>query len=290
MPSIIIQAAIVGIISLLTTLAHRKLHFIPQSMISTSQNELSATCMPSETSMKEYSIPNNFSAPLSEYPNPLNITPSMRNRSQFHPVIQMVNPTVLDMSQTSGRSQIIPPQDQDNFIQARIEREARADDDDAHYNGDASTSAPYTFGKYDENRANLYSSSLFQNDEHTIDGFDGARTLHVGMDLGGPVGTEVHSFADGVVHSVGYNSELGDYGHVVVVEYDLGSSLLGSNIDRDGDGNGDATCASEKEIPKVWALYGHLDASTLERNQVGKEVKRGDILGLLGDVHENGGW
>lgn len=112
----------------------------------------------------------------------------------------------------------------------------------------------------------------------------------MGMDLGGPVGTEVHSFADGVVHSVGYNSELGDYGHVVVVEYDLGSSLLGSNIDRDGDGNGDATCASEKEIPKVWALYGHLDASTLERNQVGKEVKRGDILGLLGDVHENGGW
>ena len=40
----------------------------------------------------------------------------------------------------------------------------------------------------------------------------------------------------------------------------------------------------------MWALYGHLDASTLKRNEVGKIVKRGEVLGCIGDVHENGGW
>ncbi len=163
------------------------------------------------------------------------------------------------------------------FMQERIERNSHRDsNEEGEEEDDDGLSSMYTVGKYDENRVHLYSSSLFQDDENMIDGYDGARTVHIGIDIGGPVGTNIHSFADGVIHSVGYNSELGDYGHVVVVEYDLSAAA-----DIDSEWN---------KVPKIWALYGHLDSSTLQRNHVGKEIKKGDILGRLGDVDENGGW
>lgn len=203
----------------------------------------------------------------------------------------MVNPTVVDKSLSKGHAELIPPEDQETFIKARKENDESLG---------AEKTYQYSIGKYDENRVNLYSSALFQNDENMVDGFDGARTLHMGIDLCGPVGSAVYSFADGVVHGVGYNSELGDYGYVVVVEYDFGKTGAGSstncssdpdtNVDESTDATSDDACDSATDSAKIWALYGHLDASTLERNAVGKEVKKGAILGLLGDVDENGGW
>eukprot|EP00532_Pseudo-nitzschia_australis_P018889 CAMPEP_0168292428 /NCGR_PEP_ID=MMETSP0142_2-20121227/7108_1 /TAXON_ID=44445 /ORGANISM="Pseudo-nitzschia australis, Strain 10249 10 AB" /LENGTH=418 /DNA_ID=CAMNT_0008240229 /DNA_START=150 /DNA_END=1406 /DNA_ORIENTATION=+ len=108
----------------------------------------------------------------------------------------------------------------------------------------SSSSSSWGIGKYDENRdGGMYESDLFDDLDNTIDGFGGRRVVHLGMDLGGPVGTPVYSFADGIVHSVGYNPELGDYGHVIVLEHSWGGE----------DGN-NKTC---------WALYGHLDKSAL---------------------------
>lgn len=96
----------------------------------------------------------------------------------------------------------------------------------------------------------------------------GARTVHVGIDLGGPIGTDVHAFENGVVHSIGYNPQLGDYGNVIVIEHTIPS------------------CGE-----KVWALYGHLDGSTLDRgNHPGKPIAKGQVIGRLGDIYENGGW
>jgi murein DD-endopeptidase MepM/ murein hydrolase activator NlpD len=120
--------------------------------------------------------------------------------------------------------------------------------------GPAPPELVWTIGRYLEDRA-IYTQPLF----------GGRRTVHVGVDLGGPVGTPVHAFADGVVVQSGYNPAAGDYGHVVITEHTL-------------DG------------VSVFALVGHLSAASVAASPVGRAVKAGDVLGWLGDFHENGGW
>lgn len=85
------------------------------------------------------------------------------------------------------------------------------------------------------------------------------------MDLGGPAGVAVHAFADGVVRYAGTNPAPGDYGPTVVTEHVL------------DDG-------------PIWALHGHLSAASLARSPVGRRFSAGDVLGWLGEPHENGGW
>jgi len=132
----------------------------------------------------------------------------------------------------------------------------------------------YGIGRYDENRISMYVSEHFQNLENEIDGYSGLRTIHLGIDLAAPVGTNIYAFTDGIVHSVGYNPEYGDYGYVVVIEHMLPSGI------------------------PIWALYGHLDDSIVlhktnfigKQTQVGKKIRKGTIIGRMGDCHENGGW
>lgn len=79
------------------------------------------------------------------------------------------------------------------------------------------------------------------------------------------MGTEVHSFMAGVVHSAGYNAEAGDYGNVLVTEHEL---------------NG----------VRLWALFGHLDSQSSRQWKAGDSFQRGECLGRFGDESENGGW
>lgn len=113
---------------------------------------------------------------------------------------------------------------------------------------------PYTVGKYDENR-NIYNTELFSD----------GRSLHIGLDLGGPVGTTVHSFMAGTIHSAGYNPEPGDYGNVIITTHEI---------------NG----------VQVWALFGHLDSQSGSEWKAGDVVEKGQCLGRFGDMTENGGW
>jgi murein DD-endopeptidase MepM/ murein hydrolase activator NlpD len=129
----------------------------------------------------------------------------------------------------------------------------------------------HAVGRYDENRVNLYKSNLFDDESNAIDGFAGARTLHIGIDLDGPIGTKVHAFTNGIVHSAGYNADLGDYGNVIVIEHDLGNGYNG-------------------EPRKVYALYGHLDNKSIKGIKEGRKIKKGQVIGRFGDIHENGGW
>ena len=115
--------------------------------------------------------------------------------------------------------------------------------------------SPWVVGRYAEKRPSMYTQGLF----------GGTRILHMGVDLGGPVGVAVHAFDTGVILHVGYNSQQGDYGHVVVTEHDF-------------DGR------------PLYALHGHLSRASTLRWQTGQPFDKGEVLGWLGDVEENGGW
>jgi len=241
------------------------------------------------------SIPKSFDAPFGSYPNLLHITPE--EREPFSPVVffpekltgnkatKIENIAVKDHRQSNEELA-----SKEAIEQRRLQRQSqnplkklqqlmtKEKDPDNRSWQDC-----WGIGKYDENRdGGMYASDLFDDLDNTIDGYGGRRTVHLGMDLGGPVGTPVYAFCDGIVHSVGYNPELGDYGHVVVVEHVWGNGK------------------------RCWALYGHLGASALTINnkgwkrflphqhkallQPGDKIQKGQILGRMGDIDENGGW
>ena len=112
----------------------------------------------------------------------------------------------------------------------------------------------WSVGRYDEDRAGMYTTPLFA----------GSRTVHVGIDLGAPAGTPVFAFWEGVLFAAGHNPADGDYGYVLVTEHRL-------------DG-----------VP-LWALYGHLDSRSVD-HPAGAPLTAGQRLGWLGAEHENGGW
>lgn len=113
----------------------------------------------------------------------------------------------------------------------------------------------WTVGKYDEVREGVYTTPLF----------GGVRNVHIGIDIGGPVGTPVMAVGKGTVHSAGYNPAAGDYGHVVVIEHSVGQA-------------------------KFWLLYGHLSAASTEGKEAGQPVEAGETVGWFGKRGENGGW
>ena len=114
---------------------------------------------------------------------------------------------------------------------------------------------PYSIGKYDEIRPHIYTSALFNNE----------RDLHMGLDIGGPVNTPVHSCLDGEVFWSGYHSEDGDYGNTVITIHQVSNRTL-------------------------YILYGHLSAQSTELFKAGRKVSRGELIGWFGDESVNGGW
>lgn len=119
----------------------------------------------------------------------------------------------------------------------------------------------YGLGKYNEHRPNIYQTDLFKTENS-----EEVRCVHLGIDFFGPVGTPVYSFADGEILNFGYNEASGDYGYVFVMEVQISESLM------------------------IYALYGHLSKESVADKYENMKVLKGDIIGWLGDKHENGGW
>ena len=222
------------------------------------------------SSAKGYTLHNGFKIPTStlssfgSYPNPLQI--SDEDRAGFHPVMYFpINPAptrILDLERQSVTEGMSTPEERKRALKesrwwTRIIRLlTRTKYERGHW----------AIGRYDENRAGLYGTEMFEDTEYSIDGYAGKRTLHLGVDLMAPVGEPVFAFSDGVVHSSGYNPELGDYGNVIVIEHRIPG----------------------KDQP-IYALYGHMDKSVTKK-RTGKVIKKGEIVGRTGDIHENGGW
>lgn len=119
----------------------------------------------------------------------------------------------------------------------------------------AKRTSDFSIGRYNEIRPDTYEDELFA----------GTRNIHMGIDIGAPVGTAVHTFADGWIECFGYNAAKGDYGNTVITGHRL-------------DG------------VTIYALHGHLDSASIQDKSNGQDISRGSLIGRLGAEHENGGW
>ena len=117
----------------------------------------------------------------------------------------------------------------------------------------------FTIGRYDEDRKGMYTQALFS----------GERTIHVGLDIGGPAQTSIYAFEDGIIHSFADNDVDGSYGPTIITQHEL---LI------------------EGEEQTIWVLHGHLSRESLDDLVAGNPIKKGDQIGTMGDEHENGGW
>jgi murein DD-endopeptidase MepM/ murein hydrolase activator NlpD len=117
---------------------------------------------------------------------------------------------------------------------------------------------PYGVGRYNEDRRGMYDAALFQSEQ-------GPRTIHMGIDIGTPVGEPVHAFYEGEIFLAGYNAAKGDYGHTLITRHVLGGEDL-------------------------YALHGHLSERSTRESQPGRRFHAGEVIAWVGDRHENGGW
>ena len=245
--------------------------------VTLSSNFAQGDAMPVPTGMAATAVPSRTLRPFGEYPNVLGVTAEM----QFSPVVKFplradskgmrmidkydyvvrdltgAGPDGVDLVLDDGRRvpQLLPTREEAiEFAKAQRAALLRG-------NGGG-----YDVGRYDEDRRGMYTSELFAAPDE-----EEWRTVHVGIDIGAPVGTAVHAFEDGIVHSAGYNPQVGDYGNVVVVKHFLGG-------------------AGPKCPAAVYALYGHLGASGMDDNVPGRKVAKGQVIGEIGDCAENGGW
>ena len=118
------------------------------------------------------------------------------------------------------------------------------------------TDVPFSVGKYNEKRRNMYTTELFQKDK---------RDIHMGVDIAAPVGTEIYNFFDGELVYLSQNKEAGDYGPTLVYRYNFNGKF-------------------------IYALFGHLSLQSLHLHSVGDRVVKGALIGHIGDRDVNGGW
>ncbi|HOC41634.1 MAG TPA: peptidoglycan DD-metalloendopeptidase family protein [Thermoanaerobaculales bacterium] len=113
-------------------------------------------------------------------------------------------------------------------------------------------------GRWDEDRVTYRHSPLFDDAVEQ-------RSVHLGIDLFVTPGTEVHTPLDATLHSCADNDRLGDYGPTIILEHTL-------------DG------------VRFHTLYGHLGRPSLAGLGPGLSFAAGDLIGWVGEQHENGGW
>ena len=115
------------------------------------------------------------------------------------------------------------------------------------------------WGGYLERR-NLYRGFGHFNQDRAA-----SREYHLGIDFWADAGTGVFAPWEGRVHSFANRTGPGDYGPVILLEHQL-------------------------EGHKMYSLFGHLAASSLEGLYAGKAFGPGARIGHLGTPQENGGY
>lgn len=93
----------------------------------------------------------------------------------------------------------------------------------------------------------------------------GDRCVHVGLDIGLPAKTALYAPLDATVEGYADYNQPGDYGPTLLLKHELDGVVF-------------------------YSLYGHLSRDSYDLYQEGKHFKAGDLIGYIGDTHENGGW
>jgi len=91
------------------------------------------------------------------------------------------------------------------------------------------------------------------------------RTCHLGTDFWVPDGTAVHSLFDGEVVMSIIQTEAKSYGGLVVLKHENNSLTF-------------------------YTIFGHLSEKSTTQLAVGTKVNKGDEIGYVGHIKENGGW
>ena len=87
----------------------------------------------------------------------------------------------------------------------------------------------------------MYTGELFETE---------ARTIHMGIDIGAPIGTPIFAFDNGRILHQGFNPEPFDYGHVIVTEHQDPMAVL------------------------FWVLLGHLSKDSIIKHEQVRPSKR----------------
>jgi 4-aminobutyrate aminotransferase-like enzyme/Ser/Thr protein kinase RdoA (MazF antagonist) len=115
-------------------------------------------------------------------------------------------------------------------------------------------------GPWGEERP-VYSSDAFRS----VFAPDQRRTMHLGLDLFAPAGSNVRTPLDAIVVDVLETDIPLDYGHAVLLKHRPDDLVF-------------------------YSLWGHLSAQTVRDRKVGERLKAGEVIGQLGGTHENGNW
>ena len=115
-----------------------------------------------------------------------------------------------------------------------------------------------SYGGYGEDR-NAYTQELF------APAGEEPRTVHLGVDIFAPAGTDVFTPLPARVHSSRINDKPGDYGPTIILEHAIDGGVFHT-------------------------LYGHLSRDSLKGLKPGAAFMAGEPIGSLGTRNENGGW
>ena len=116
--------------------------------------------------------------------------------------------------------------------------------------------SPFSIGKYNEKRPNMYKGKLFEKTN---------RFIHMGIDIGAPAGTDVKSFYGGEIFLFKNNNLELDYGYTIITRHKFNDKI-------------------------VYALYGHLSKSSILNKKIGQKIYSGETIAYVGKKEENGGW
>ncbi len=128
--------------------------------------------------------------------------------------------------------------------------------------------AVFGLGRYGEARI-VYTTKNFRPAGRP---YAEGRTVHLGIDVFAAAGTPVFAPFEGTVIFARDNAERLDYGPTIILEH---------RADAAGPGG---------EPLVFWTLYGHLGRASLEGMTPGRAVKKGERIGTVGTMPENGGW
>lgn len=188
----------------------------------------------------------------------------IKNRSTFHPVVNFnpVNEKLYRFDFTSSNKEltatdIADTQKFSQYIDNKL----------------GSHLAKFGIGGYKENRVLYKRSELFDSRGSKVSPLSGggdlewasSRSIHLGIDIWGPAGTEVFVPVGGMVHSFAFNDNFGDYGATIILEHQLDTIVFHT-------------------------LYGHVTLEDIAQLHPGKYVSRGELIAHFGKPAENGWW